>query len=238
MDAAITTDALDPREDLSAYRLVIATRLYVMDDRIADNLRGFEENGGTLCITPRSGVADEYNVIFDQPAPGPLREAAGVNVDDYTTLEAPLAMEGIPSVTEAVTWADEIELAGAEVAARFASGWLKGRPAITVHRFGQGQVIYVGTLLRGASLDAFIDWLAEQAGVEPALRGAPSGVRVYERLGGRDGETYRLLFLCNFSEAEQQVELGAGWLDLFSGERVSRAVLAPAGVAICKKTLK
>ena len=44
----------------------------------AGNLRRFVEGGGTLCLTPRSGVADEYNVIFDQPAPGPLRELAGV----------------------------------------------------------------------------------------------------------------------------------------------------------------
>jgi beta-galactosidase len=72
MDLNITTDAMDPREDLSKYRLVIAPRLYVMDQKIAENLRSFVENGGVLCLTPRSGVADEYNVIFDQPSPGRL----------------------------------------------------------------------------------------------------------------------------------------------------------------------
>ena len=84
MDQNVPTDALDPREDLSKYRLVIAPRLYLVDDRITANLTRFVENGGILCLTPRSGAADEYNVIFDQPAPGPLRQIAGVDVDDYT----------------------------------------------------------------------------------------------------------------------------------------------------------
>ena len=69
MDQNITIDALDPREDLSQYRLVIATRHYILDERTAANLRSFVENGGVLCLTPRSGVADEFNVIFDRPAP-------------------------------------------------------------------------------------------------------------------------------------------------------------------------
>jgi beta-galactosidase len=237
MDAAITTDALDPREDLSAYRLVIATRLYVVDDKIAASLRSFVESGGILCLTPRSGVADEYNVIFNQPAPGPLREMAGVNVDDYTTLEAPLSLAGIKGVNEAVTWADEIELAGADPVAKFTSGWLKGKPAITVHEVGKGKVVYVGVLLRGESLDAFTHWLADLAGIEPVLRDLPQGVRAYERQGERDGQPYRLVFLCNFSGKEQSISLGSAWEDLLEGKEVSRINLPEAGVAVLHKAL-
>jgi beta-galactosidase len=237
MDAAITTDALDPREDLSAYRLVIATRLYVVDAKIAENLRRFVENGGVLCLTPRSGVADEFNVNFDQTAPGPLRDMAGVNVDDYTTLDAPLTLEGIPGVEEAVTWADEIELAGATPVARFASGWLAGKPAITVHDYSKGKVVYVGALLRGASLEAFIRWLSEHIGIEPVLRGLPQGVRAYERQGSRDGQAYRLVFLCNFSEKEHSIALDEPWQDLLAVENVSRITLTEAGVAVLRKPL-
>lgn len=237
MDAAVTTDALDPREDLSAYRLVIATRLYVVDEQIVQNMRRFVENGGVLCLTPRSGVVDEFNVIFDQPAPGPLREMAGVNVDDYTTLDAPLILEGIPGVVEAVAWADEIELAGAEAVARFSSGWLAGRPAITVHAYGKGKVVYVGALLRGASLEAFVRWLTESAGVEAALPGVPRGMRVHERQGVRDGSAYRLLFLCNFSGIERALALGGEWEDLLTGQTASQINLAEAGVAVLRKNL-
>ena len=40
-------------------------------------------------------MADEFNVIFDVPAPGPLAECAGVKVDDYTSLEAPVALQAV-----------------------------------------------------------------------------------------------------------------------------------------------
>jgi beta-galactosidase len=91
MDLNITTDALDPRLDLSRYRLVIAPRLYCMDNIVAENLLKFVDAGGVLCLTPRSGVVDEYNVIVNQPAPGLLSQTAGVEIDEYGALEAPLA---------------------------------------------------------------------------------------------------------------------------------------------------
>ena len=67
MDHNICTDAMDPREDLSGYRLVVAPRLYCVDARVAENLRRSSQKGGVLCLTPRSGVVDEYNVIYEQP---------------------------------------------------------------------------------------------------------------------------------------------------------------------------
>ncbi|MBE0696824.1 MAG: beta-galactosidase, partial [Anaerolineaceae bacterium] len=93
MEHNITTDALDPREDLSKYNLVIAPRMYVVDQQITANLRSFVANGGVLCLTPRSGVADEFNVIFDQPSPGPLRDIAGIDIDDYTMLDEPVQLK-------------------------------------------------------------------------------------------------------------------------------------------------
>ncbi len=234
MDHNVTTDALDPREDLSAYSLVIAPRQYILDQRTADNLRGFVENGGVLCLTPRSGVADEYNVIFDRPSPGPLVEAAGIEIDDYTTLENPVALQAVSGgpagVTEGMVWADEINLAGAEAVAYFQSSWLTGLPAITIHNFGKGKVVYVGTLLRDEQLHAFIPWLINQAGVSPNLR-TPPGVRAYER----QSESIRLLFLLNFSEARQVIQLDGLWRDLLEEKDISEACLAPAGVAVLQQ---
>jgi beta-galactosidase len=228
------TDALDPREDLSKYRLVIAPRLYVMDQKIAENLRSFVENGGVLCLTPRSGVADEYNVIFDQPAPGALCQAAGIEVDDYTTLEEPvtiLADAGGPAgVTTGQTWADEIILTTGKAVARYTSGWVSGLPAITVNDYGKGKLVYVGTLLRGANLDAFMAWLKDLAGVQVNLV-TPAGVRAYER----QSQTHRLLFLLNFSEETYNVPLGATWQNILNGQAVEETILEPAGVAILQK---
>jgi hypothetical protein len=61
--------------------------------------------------------------------------------------------------------------------------------------YGKGKLVYVGTLLRGANLDAFMAWLKDLAGVQVNLV-TPAGVRAYER----QSQTHRLLFLLNFSE--------------------------------------
>ncbi|MCJ7550516.1 MAG: beta-galactosidase trimerization domain-containing protein, partial [Anaerolineae bacterium] len=126
----VTADGLDPREDLAKYRLVIAPRLYCIDDAVAQNLRQYVADGGVLCLTPRSGAVDEYNVIFNAPAPGPLADVAGVEVDDYGALDAPLPPKGeagpLPAgVQVAETWADEIIVTTAQVLATYDAGWTK-----------------------------------------------------------------------------------------------------------------
>ncbi len=234
MDRNVTTDALDPREDLSRYKLVIAPRLYVVDAPTAENLRRYVEGGGVLCLTPRSGVADEYNVIFDRPSPGPLLDIAGIEVDDYTTLEAPVDLhplvDGPWGVAEGEVWADEIHLTSAEPVVQFNSSWLAGMPAITLNHYGKGAVVYVGTLLRGKDLNAFTKWLCAIAGIEPALT-TPPGVRALER----EGKDYRLVFLLNFSGQTHTIPLPASFQDVFSGQQVEEIVLPAAGVAILRK---
>jgi beta-galactosidase len=235
MDLNITTDALDPHMDLSRYRLVIAPRLYCVDARVAENLLNFVETGGVLCLTPRSGVVDEYNVIHNRPAPGFFCQAAGVEVDEYGGLETPLSIKaiqtGLEGVTEGVTWVDEIIPTSAQVLATFDQGWLKGKPAITVHAYGKGKVVYVGTLVRGTSLQALLAWLCQEAGVDAVLP-TPPGVRAYERRSA----THRLVFLLNFSEGEQVLHLAEPWEDCFTGKQVIQVELKPAGVAVIRRS--
>ena len=232
----VCTDALDPRMDLSRYKLVIAPRLYCIDDPTASNLRRYVEAGGVLCLTPRSGVVDQYNVMFDQPAPGPLRELAGINVDDYTSLTKPVGLQsnatGLRGLVEGTLWADEIQLAGATVLATYQEEWLTGLPAITVNQYGKGMAIYVGTVLRDSSLQALISWLCEKVGVDLGLP-TPEGVCAYERRS----ENRRLLFLLNFSGEEQSIPLKGAWEDAFTGELTSQVYLQLADVKIYKQVV-
>jgi beta-galactosidase len=234
MDNNITTDALDPRQDLSKYRLVIAPRLYCLDTQTSDNLLRFVKHGGLLCLTPRSGVVNEFNVIYNQPAPGPLAPAAGVEVDEYGALETPLsiraAQAGLEGVTEGVVWADEIIPTTASVLAVYDQGWRKEMPAITIHPYGKGKVVTVGTLLRSSSLQAWVSWLCQEAGISPLLQ-TPPGVRAYERRS----DTERFVFLLNFSEAEQLVRLNEPWEEAFTGKRVTQVRLSLAGVSVIRQ---
>ena len=232
MDANHCVDAMDPREDLSHYALVIAPRLYCVDQRTADNLRGFVEAGGVLCLTPRSGVVDEYNTVFDVPAPGPLREIAGVEVDDYGALDQPITLRGdaVGGSVQADVWADEIILTTAQPMAAYGEGWLAGMPAITVNEFGKGKVVYVGTVLRDETLARFLAWLAKLADIAPVLA-TPAGVRALERRS----DTERFLFLLNFSDAPQSVPLGEEWSDAFDSSPVIQADVAADDLRILRR---
>jgi beta-galactosidase len=185
------------------------------------------ERGGVLCLTARSGAADEYNTIFSEPSPGPLRQMAGIEIDEYGALPEPLSLwdeadEFEGNLKQAELWADEIVVTRARPVATYAEGWLADTPAVTVNEFGQGKVVYVGTVLTGETLEAFLEWLCRLAGVASVLD-VPPGVRAFERRGnGR-----RFLFLLNFTDAPQSVGLEGDWEDAFTRGRAA-AVEIPA----------
>lgn len=229
----ITTDALDPREDLARYKLVIAPRLFCVDADIAANLERFVRGGGVLCLTAASGVVDEYNVSFDAPRPGPLRELAGVVVSDLAPLHAPVPLRADPTLgmfgAEAHAMADEIHPTTAQTLATFDAGWRRGLPAITLNRYGAGQVIYLGTILEGDDLAAFVRYLRELAGVTPILA-TPAGVIAHERVG----EGVRLLFLLNKNETPVSVALPAGWRDAFTGDSCAQVEIGGVDVRLLR----
>ncbi|HML20896.1 MAG TPA: beta-galactosidase [Aggregatilinea sp.] len=231
-DQNVPTDALDPRDDLSAYRLVFAPRLYSMDRRIGENLRAFVENGGTLCLTAPSGVVDEFNVNFDTPRPGPLADAAGIRVSDLSPLHEPVPLHSaaIPGLDggDASVLADEIHPVTATVLATYAGGWREGLPAITANRFGKGQVVYVGASLRGDSLIALITHLRGEAGAA-GLCETPDGLHVYQRVGA--GE--RLWFALNYTDEPLAFTLPGTWEDILHGDTCAGEVqVAPLDLRI------
>lgn len=213
----ITTDGLDPREDLSRYKLVVAPQLMIVDEQTAENLQRYVHNGGVLCLTAHSGIVDEYGKSFDTPRPDPLAEMTGIEVHDMALLEGDfkIASSHIPGLDQqaATTLADEIQVTTAEVLATFDSGWRRGLPVVTHHRFGNGHVFYLGTILEPAAIDALMGYLCQQAGVTPILS-TPPGVRAYERRG----ENERLVFILNYTESSQTVALPWDATDALSGE--------------------
>lgn len=212
----VTTDALDPHGDLSRYPLVIAPRLWLVDEAIAANLRVFVERGGVLCLTAASGVVDEFNKSFDTPRPGPLAAMAGVEISDLSPLEKPVRLSSavLPALegAQATVMADEMHPTSAKVLARYASGWRKGLPALTENCWHKGRVFYLGTVLEGVALSVLVGHLLRVAGVRPVLE-TPPGVRAYQRVG----ESERLLFLINENEEARSIVLPEGWRDAFTG---------------------
>jgi beta-galactosidase len=159
------------------------------------------ESGGHAVVWYLSGVVDPYARVHLGGFPGPLRTVLGVRVDAHHPL-APGPGVRLSSGAGASHWSERVRLDGASMVASYADGDLAGEPAITRHRFGEGDAWYVSTRLDPADLDAFLGEVATAAGVGPAAAGAGGGVEVVPRASGR-------LFAINHTEAPAEIEIGS-----------------------------
>jgi beta-galactosidase len=230
----IASDVISAGAGLAGYALVIAPALLILDDGRAEALADYAHGGGHLLLTARTGMKDRDNALLAARQPGPLRAAAGVEVEDYYALLEPVPVAGPGLDGTAQQWAERLRpLDGAqvEVWARYgpSNGWLDGQPAVTAHRYGAGMVYYTGAYLDGASQQVLLDRIAAGAGVTPTLP-APPGVEVGRRRRA-DGEDIYLLV--NHTRAAARMALPWPAHDHLGGQGVDGTLLLPPyGVAV------
>jgi beta-galactosidase len=240
----VGVDILSAEAALEGYKLVLAPALVLLAETTVQNLTAFVEAGGTLVLTVRCGQKDTHNALFPALQPGPLRELAGVEVEEFYPLDTPVpvrvswqtAMAG-----ESRLWAERLRPLSdtTEILARFgaANGWLDGGAAVTRHPVGTkgGQVVTVGAVLNDELQADLMRWLVAQAQVMPVLAGTPHGVEAARRVA-EDGRA--VLFLINHNRQAATLPLPAPPLpasvrDLLTGETFTDALpLPPYGVRL------
>jgi beta-galactosidase len=216
----VAVDIVSPTDDLSGYKLVVAPALHLVTETVAKNLERFVQAGGVLVVTPRTGVKDEANAVVNQRLPGLLAELGGVEVEEYDSLVAKMSNELEFTLSELAAnapvptgvWCDILKPNNATVVARYTQDYYAGKPAITLNQFGQGQVLYVGTLGDHRLYDPLANWLLDLSRIQPILT-APNGVEVTERWQGEQ----RLLFVLNHSNEVQNVNLDSQYVDFLNG---------------------
>jgi beta-galactosidase len=228
--AHVPVDIVAPTVDLSAYKLVIAPALHVVSKAEAENLKRFVETGGVLVLTFRSGVKDEANAVVDQPLPGLLAELCGVEVEEYDSLAPGMSNELEFALSQFASapplpvkaWCDILRPTGASVVARYTQDYYAGQPAITLHQFGRGQVVYIGTMGETSLNETLTGWLLNLARVQPLLSSLPAGVEVTERWQGEQ----RLLFLLNHTAQMQEVTLERSYTNLLEGSTTGKGKIS------------
>jgi beta-galactosidase len=230
----ISVDVISSTADLSGYDLVIAPALHILTGELAAHLQEYIQAGGTLVVTPRTGVKDDANVVVNQPLPGLMADVCGVIVTEYDALthETPqaLAFDTGPLAGQTLpvqTWCDILEPQGAQVLARYAHDYYAGEPAITNNRFGKGQAIYLGAFGDSDFYEALFGLLLQEKGVTSPLK-VPAGVQVCQRWQGNQS----IWFVLNFSGTPQQVDLPGPYRNLLDGTMVSGAIQLPLNGAL------
>ncbi|MET8944985.1 beta-galactosidase [Streptomyces sp. NPDC004542] len=230
----VAVDFVRPDADLSAYRLVLAPSLYLVDDAGAANLTSYAERGGTLAVGFHSGMVDENCHVRLGGYPGAFREALGVRSDEPFPLlpgERTGLAGDVPDGATGTLWSERLRLAGAEAVASYTDGPLQGVPAVTRHTHGAGTAWYVATLPDPDTLGALLDRVRAEAGVEPVLT-VPAGVEAVRRRGA-DAD---YLFLIDHSGRGAQIPVPAGATELLTGKETGGSVtLAPGDIAVVRE---
>jgi beta-galactosidase len=237
----VAVDAVSLRHSLKGYKLLIAPWLYMVPQAYAIELRAFVERGGTLVTGFLASTVDESGLCHRGGRPGLLRELFGLwaeetdalgDDDRQAAVAAPKNAAGLKGRYAVRHFAEHLHLEGATALAKFGAGWLKGKPAVALNRFGQGRAYYLGARLEAKALRDLYAKLIPSLKLAQALPGAklPDGVEASLRGKGEQ----RFLFLINYRDQARSVPLGKlRAQDLLSGKKAQgRWVLPPLGAAV------
>ena len=205
--------------DFSKYKIVVAPVLYMVKEGMKEALTKFVENGGILITTFMSGLVNESDNVHLGGYPGPLRELAGVWVEEIDALA--------PEQTNTITFTDGtrmtcnllcdlMHLEGAQLLASYDENFYAGMPAITKNTFGKGCTYYIGTNMGQEGIDKVLKMATQQANVHPVVK-EPTALEVVCRKTA-DSTHY---YIFNFRETEIVIpDQFVGYTDLLTGKKV------------------
>jgi len=189
--------------DLAGYDVLLVPPLYVASDALLEKIAGFAKAGGHVLLTLKSGFTNEWTTVRWTRAPGPLREAAGISYQEFSSLKEPLPLKGDPfgvgAANKASVWADMVLAETAKPLAFYDHPFFGRYPALTRNAFGKGTVTYQGTILTDVLQGKVVADVLKQAGIAPEA-GLPAKVRMRQAVA-RDGKALR--FYLNFSGEPQ-----------------------------------
>ena len=234
-DRGYAVGCVHPSDDLSGLKVYFLPHWEVFDPAWVPNLKAFVERGGLLVIGARSATRNLDNQVIPETLPGALRGLAGVTISDYGRQnqpdKRPLQIGFNGSWVQTDYWYEALQPEGdTEVLSRWQNRHLDCQPAVTLHRVGQGAVVYVGTYLTSAVMAGLWPMLQPYGGMKPLLPGTPQGVEVSLRTDKRK----QLWFLINSTDRRHEVSVPTG-LDLISEQPVGgKLILPPNGVMVIK----
>jgi len=206
-----STDMIAPHDDLTGYELVHLSAMEMVDAEQAEILRQFVHRGGKLVIEYPFACRDEATWVHPhRPAHG-LADMLGC-VEGQRVVVKPNQPQTMKLWNESTVtcehWRVDFELRGAQPI----GWWDNGQIAATRHRYGNGEVITLGSSLSRAAIASFdnpaltvFDELLKGMSLEPAFN-ADRGVWMRTRTGP-NGSVY---FVFNLNSHQAGVTLPTG----------------------------
>ena len=213
----IGVDMIPVDADFSKYKIVVAPVLYMVKDGMKEALENFVKNGGILITTFMSGIVGQSDNVYLGGYPGPLREMAGVWVEEIDALapeQKNKAKFADGSTAACGLLCDLMHLEGAKALASYEEDFYAGMPAASKNTYGKGTTYYIATQFEEEGLAKILDQAVQEAGVSSVIP-EETGLEVVTRVS----DTTRFYFAMNFTDEEQILpESLTGKKDMISGK--------------------
>jgi beta-galactosidase len=228
----IPVTVVTPDTDLSDFALVIAPMLYLMTDALAERLKQYVVAGGKLVGSYMMGIVDEHDQLIQDQWRPQLSDVFGIELGEFDSLYL--------GETNEITFAGQtfvthdfdqlVKPVDAKVLGKYNCDFYAGSPAVTSHRFGQGQAFYVGARLSSDFITAFYDQvLGNRNKWRPDfLQDGNPVVSVQSR----ENEQERFVFTMNFSSTVQRMQFSRPLTEIETGESSQLVELVPYGVKV------
>lgn len=167
--------------------------MYLTDEAVTKRLYEFTENGGTVVLTNRSGVKDEYNKCIMEQLPTVYRKLVGAYVEEYDPIGYDTSSIRLTdgSIYKCRQWCDILCPETAETIAVYDEEFYKGKAAITRNSCGRGTAYYIGTVCEKKLYCKLAKDILLESGI-PFVEGLPDNVELTTRTG--DGIIARFIF--------------------------------------------
>lgn len=238
-DAGIYCDVIDSTASFEKYDLLIAPMLYMLKDGVAERLKAFVKNGGTLVGTYFTGLANETDLCFngELPAQG-LAEVFGLWEEDFDALydnqKNEIAVEdkksGFKGTFKTSILCDLVHPTTASVIGTYTKDWYAGWPALLVNKYGKGEAYYLASFADITLLKKLYSAICHNINIQRNLDvDLPKNVTV-----GKRGNLY---FFQNFNKHEEIINLKKDmkFTNVLTEEKIkNRVVIPPYGVIVAK----
>lgn len=226
----VAVDVVPPGTAPDGYALVVLPTVPLVPTADVERLDAWVRAGGTLLVTPFTGIVDDHNRVVTGGHPGALRSLVGARVEEFFPL-----LEGETVTTSdgstGQVWTEWGRADGAEVTATFTSGVLAGLPSAYRNALGAGSVRMLSTHLDRASRRRLVGALVAELGIDPVVPGEDGLERV--RRSGPDGS-----WVFAINHGAEPLAMTAHGTDLVSGADVDGRFVVPGGaVAVVREAV-
>jgi len=218
------TDIVYEKDDLSAYKVVIAPAYEMVDSALVQKWMKYVRQGGNLVLTIRTGVKNRWGHLFHSGWAGPVYPLIDATISDFDQL-LPSAKGKIEYNSNTYTWNTWADLVTANKpeneAAHYTDQFYAGKAAVVTNKIGKGTVTYIGVYTDDLRLEKdVLRKVYEQAGA--TTENYPEGVYVQ----WRDG----LWVAVNYTSKDYTLNLPENAL-ILQGEKI----LSSPGVTVWKE---